>query len=187
MRLRLLAPLLIVLALTGCTKAPSESPAPSDTSSNQSASATPASTDDTKAIQEVATKFMRAAQIADWTTVCSVSVDKVGAAITGDGIKSCADNYLKRTNSADAWAKLTKEKQAEIIANSKSIEYIGTPKVTGTKALTDQTWNFKGETVNNGPALALVKVDGKWWVDTTNTPSSSTSAAPSTSASPIAS
>lgn len=181
MRLRLIAPLIIVLALTGCTKASSADSSPTNSASTSASSNESASTEDVTAIQEVATKFMRAAQIADWNTVCSVSVNKVGAVISGDDVKSCADNYLAKTNSADAWAKLTKEKQDQITADAKTIKYTGTPTVTGDKAVTDKTWNFQGSEVKDGPSLALVKVDGKWWVDTTNTPKTSASPSPAAS------
>lgn len=181
MRLRLIAPLIVVLALTGCSKASSAETAPTDSAAPNASASGPATGDDLTAIHEVATTFMQAAQIADWTTVCSVSVDKVGAAITGDAVKTCADNYLAKTNSADAWAKLTKEKQDQIIADSKTIEYIGTPTITGDKAVTDTTWNYKGAAVNDGPTLALLKVDGKWLVDSTNTPKTSTSPSPAAS------
>jgi nitrous oxide reductase accessory protein NosL len=181
MRLRLIAPIIVMLALAGCSQASSADTSPTDSTSTESSANGSAASDDVKAIQEVATKFLQAAQIADWTTVCSVSVDKVGAAITGDAVKGCADNYLANTNSVEAWAKLTKEKQDQITADAKTISYVGTPTITGDKAATDTTWNFKGAVVNDGPALALVKIDGKWWVDSSNPPSASASPSPATS------
>jgi hypothetical protein len=190
MRFRFVAPLILVLALTGCSKASSVTPAASNTtgaSTSSTASGVPATGDDLNAIHEVATKFMRAAQIADWTTVCSVSVDKVGAVITGDAVKQCADNYVTKTDSVNRWKKLTKKQQDTITADALTIEYTGNPTITGDTALTDKNWSFKGKAASDGPQLALKRVNGTWWVDTTNTPHSTPSANPSTSPSPIAS
>ncbi|MEY4322235.1 MAG: hypothetical protein RL410_16 [Actinomycetota bacterium] len=186
MRLRLIAPLIVVLALAGCSKAsdvtPTNSATPTSSSSAPVGTAAEGATAD--AIKAAATKFLQAAQIADWTAVCSVSVDKTGAAITGDAIAKCAANYEQKTNSKAAWAKLDAAKQKEITANAKTITFVGVATVNGNTAVTDKSWTFKGQTRTDGPSLTLVNVDGNWLVDSSILDQQTN---PSTSASPIAS
>ena len=186
MRLRLIAPLIVVLALAGCSKAsdaaPTNSTTPTGSTSAPAGTAAEGATAD--AIKAAATGFLQAAQIADWTKVCELSVDKTGAEITGDGITQCAANYEQKTNAKAAWAKLTAAKQKEILDNAKTIIYVGTATVNGDTAVTDKVWEFKGEKRTDGPSLTLVNVGGKWLVDSSILDQSTN---PSTSPSPIAS
>lgn len=187
MRFRIIAPLVVVLALSGCAKASDVASGPtndssSTPSSNPSSSAsvdlsnaTPAAGDDLASIRDVATRFEQAAAVADWKTVCELSVDKRGLAVAPGDIDGCAKNYAMQTGSEAAWAKLGKDKQKQIRADSKTIQYTGTPQISGDNGKTDQNWNYKGAARTDGPALVLKKIDGKWLVDTNNLPKRSPS------------
>ena len=180
MRFRIIAPLFLALALSGCAKAsdvaanPTDSASTTPTSSASSSAstdltnATPATGEDLSAIRDAATKFEQAAAIADWKTVCELSVDKRGQAVAASEIDGCAKNYASQTGSEAAWAKLSKDKQAQILADAKTIEYTGTPQISGVDAQTDKSWNYKGAARTDGPQLTLKKIDGKWLVDTNN-------------------
>lgn len=173
MRLKVIAPVVLLLVLTGCSKV-EEAPGSSATPTNSSSS-TPQSSDDVTAIQQVATIFMQSMQIIDFETACDNLVNRADEPVTPETLKDCTTALDKSTNGTEMWKQLTPEQQKTITDSYQTIKYIGTPTITGDTATSDSIWEFKGEQKTDVAPMNFVKVKGRWYVKYNPAPAPSAS------------
>jgi TolA-binding protein len=174
MRLKVIAPLVVLLALTGCSKV-EDAPNTSTLPTNSSSADTSQSSDDVTAIREVATIFMQSMQIVDFESACNNLVNQADEPVTSETLPDCTSALDKSTNGTEMWKQLTPEQQKTITDSYQTIKYIGTPTITGDTATSDSIWEFKGEQKTDVSPMKFVKVKGRWYVKYNPAPAPSAS------------